>query len=81
MFYCPCCEKRRDNREFPKFMSGCVGIICKSCLHYLDNFPIDHWKQKKFNNAGFQNESAQQIHNRMEMMMLDAQQIYHGKKD
>jgi hypothetical protein len=75
MLYCPRCERDRDNHEFPKFMGGMRGKICKSCLHYLDKFPYDHPMQLKFNNAGFHKESAQQIENRRKMMELDAQYL------
>ena len=80
MLYCPMCERKRDTYEFPKFMQGLRGRVCKSCLHILDKYPIDHYMQKKFNNAGFQNESTKQIRDRKEMLAKDAGYIYHGKK-
>jgi hypothetical protein len=76
MFYCPSCTRKKDTFCFPKFMSGCFGLICKSCLKKYDEAPITHWWQRKFNNAGFQKETAAQTENRRKMMALDAQ--YHG---
>jgi hypothetical protein len=52
-------------------MGGLVGRVCKSCLHYLDKFPADHAKQRKFSNLGFQDESQKQRQDRMEMMELE----------
>jgi hypothetical protein len=57
-------------------MAGMFGKICKSCLAKYNDAPITHWWQRKFNNAGFQKESARQIENRRKMMALDAQQHY-----
>ncbi len=71
MLYCPRCERKRDNYEFPKFMGGMRGLVCKSCLHQLDRYPADHNEQRRWNNAGFHNESPKQIRDRCEMMELD----------
>jgi hypothetical protein len=76
MFYCPSCERRKDTFCFPKFMSGLFGKICKSCLAKWQDAPITHWWQRKFNNAGFQKESAKQIEDRRKMIALDNQYIY-----
>ena len=78
LFYCPCCERRRDVREFPKFFAGMFGKVCKSCMHYLSNFPDNHWKVKKFEGAGFQKESAAAIKSRQ--LMIERDQIIEDKR-
>jgi hypothetical protein len=71
MFYCPMCERDRDCHEFPKFFAGMRGKLCKSCHHILAKYPDDHWKVRKFENAGFQNETPATIRSRMLLIQRD----------
>ena len=73
MFYCPRHRSRRDTYEFPKFMGGMRGKLCKSCLHDLNKYPVDHHEQLRWNNAGFQKETAKQTEQRKEMLEFDKQ--------
>lgn len=71
MLYCPCCDYDRDVVNFPKYMSGLRGLVCKRCLAELSHYPDNHWKVRKWENAGFQKETPGATRARMLLMERD----------